>query len=52
MTEKLTLKEFIKLPMEERRKLLTEQANDPELIKYYQALESDKIALEDKGMRE
>jgi len=28
-------KEFIKLPMEERRRILTEQANDPKIIAYY-----------------
>lgn len=28
-------KEFIKLPMEERRRILREQANDPEVMEYY-----------------
>jgi len=28
-------KEFIKLPMSERRRILAEQASDPEIIAYY-----------------
>jgi len=28
-------KEFIKLPMEERRRILRKQANDPKIIAYY-----------------
>ena len=44
--------EFLKLPVEERRKFLQEQANDPEIIKYYQDIWSDNCAMQDKGMIE
>ena len=50
--EKMPASEFIKLPIEERRKLLAQAANDPEIIKYYQDAWADKCAWEDKGMME
>lgn len=42
--ERLTRKEFLALPVEERRKLLEKQANDPDVIAYYENLnkEADK----------
>lgn len=40
MTKKaLSRKEFLALPLEQRRKLLEAQANNPELIAYYKGLE-------------
>jgi hypothetical protein len=44
--------EFVKLPVEERRKFLQEQVNDPEIIQYYQDVWSDECAMQDKGMME
>ena len=52
MKEKMPLKEFMKLSVEERRKLLAEAANDPEIIKYYYDLILDERAEQDKGMME
>jgi len=52
MEKKLTLKEFMELPVEERRKLLAEQASDPKIIAYYQNLILDERAMQDKGMME
>ena len=49
---KLSFKEFLVLPVEKRRKLLAEQANNPEIIAYYQALVHDEKAMQDKGMME
>ena len=31
-------KQFLQLPIEERRKILEEQASDPEIVKYYDGL--------------
>ena len=39
MDGKMSKKDFLKLSMEERRKLLAEQANDPKLIAYYRLSE-------------
>ena len=50
MRKKLSLKEFMELSVEERRKLLAEQVSDPEIIAYYQSLILDERALQDKGM--
>lgn len=33
--EKIPTRQSIKLPLEERRRILSEQANDPEIIKWY-----------------
>jgi len=44
--------EFMKLNINERRKLLAEQANDPEILAYYQDVVADMHAIEDKGMME
>ena len=46
--QKLTSKEFLALPIKERRRLLTEQANDPGIIKYYQDIILDEQALQDR----
>jgi len=46
----LNVFEFMKLTIEERRKLLAEQANNPEIIAYYQDVVKDMHAIEDKGM--
>lgn len=50
--KRLTSKEFFALPIVERRKLLKEQASNPEIIKYYQDLIADEKAWQDKGMME
>ena len=47
---KLSFQEFLVLPVEERRKLLAEQANNPEIIEYYMVLVRDEKAMQDKGM--
>jgi len=45
--EKLTRKEFLALPMDERRRVLEEQANDPEVIACYEGLnKADKASLD------
>jgi hypothetical protein len=49
---KVSPREFLKLPVEERRKFLKEQANDPEIIKYYQDVWADECATQDIGMME
>lgn len=51
-TMRVSPKEFLELPVEERRKFLQEQANDPEIIKFYQDTWSDECARQDKGMME
>ena len=38
---------FLKLPMEERRKILAEQANDPKILAYYQQLVEEHILSKD-----
>ena len=48
--QKLTTKEFLALPIVKRRKLLQEQANDPEIILYYLHILWDEMAMQDKGM--
>jgi len=50
--DRMPAREFIELPLEERRRILTEQANNPEIIQYYQDVWADKCAMEDKGMME
>ena len=52
MTEKLTPKEFLALPVDERKKLLREQAQQPEIIRYYLDLWRDEQMMQDKGMME
>ena len=47
---KLSFKEFLVLPVEERRVLLAEQASNPEIMAYYITLIHDEKALQDKGM--
>ena len=44
--------QFLKLPVEERRKFLAEQASDTEIIKYYQDVWADECATQDLGMCE
>jgi len=51
-TMRVSPQEFLKLPVEERRKFLKEQASDPEIIQYYQDIWSDECAMQDKGMME
>jgi len=48
----LNVYEFMKLTVVERRKLLAEQVNNPEIIAYYRDVVKDMHALEDKGMME
>lgn len=49
MADKLTRKEFRALPISERRKLLEEQANNPEVIAYYEGLnEADRLDRPDR----
>lgn len=50
--KKLTFKEFLALPIEERRKLLEKQASNPEVIKYYEDIIRDEMAWQDRGMME
>ena len=50
--KRLTGKEFLALPIKDRRKLLAEQANNPEIISYYQDILLDEMAMQDKGMME
>ena len=38
---------FLQLPIEERRKILAEQANDPEILAYYQQLVGEHILSKD-----
>ena len=52
MKKKLTVLEFMKLSVKERRKLLAEQANDPKMIAYYNDVVADMKAIQDKGMME
>ena len=40
--EKLSNQEFMKLPREERRRILTKQASDPKIIAYYKELAEGK----------
>jgi hypothetical protein len=51
-TMRVSPQEFLKLPVEERRKFLAEQASDPEIIKYYQDVWADECATQDMGMCE
>ena len=48
--KKLSFQKFLMLPVEERRKLLAEQASNPEIIRYYETLIHDEKAMQDKGM--
>ena len=49
---KLSFQEFLVLSVEDRQKLLAEQANNPEIIAYYQTLIHDEETLQDSGRRE
>lgn len=39
---KMIPSEFIELPMDIRKRILTKQASDPEIIKYYEGLDIDE----------
>lgn len=38
----LTRREFLTLPMDERRKILEKHANDEGILKYYRSIEEDE----------
>jgi ATP-dependent DNA ligase len=41
----LTRKEFLALPVEERRKILEKQANNEGILKYYRSIEESEFIL-------